>query len=629
MAIVNMKRIFLIGMKEDQQSILKILQKHGSVEISDLNTDKTDYEPVHSAELERVRWCINYIGKLRPEKKPLLASDTYISQNEAENVLQNKEQILSVVRRCEDIEREKGRIQTEILKKNAEIEELLPFEELDIYGSDIKNSTYTKSLVGYISNSALERVGAKLQEESLLAQYETVSEIKGQSYIYIISHNDSYQEVLKIFKDNGFAEVQVPKENKTVKSMIADLHKDIESIKQSEEKLTAELVELAKQTSEIEKLYDILSIDFQRQEQRYKFLKTQSTFLLMGWIPQPSVDELKKDLYDLNENIELEICDPQDDEVPPVLLKNNKFAAPFESIVKGFSYPSPSGYDPTAVMAPFYANFFGMMLSDAGYGLLMLIAIPLLLKKFNPKIGTKNLMKVMLFGGLATLIWGALYNTWFGFSPLPLALDPVNKPMPVMMVCLALGALHLFAGLAVAAYMNIQKGEYLEAVYSQLSWAFLLIGLGMLLVPSLSKIGKALAIIGALTIVITAGRGNKNIFSRMVSGFGALYGVMGWISDLLSYMRLFGMGLATGVIGMVINILVGMMFEGGIFGAIIGSVIFVFAHLFNFGINALGAYVHSCRLQYIEFFGKFYEDGGRAFNPLEEKTRYIKILNDK
>jgi V/A-type H+-transporting ATPase subunit I len=175
-------------------------------------------------------------------------------------------------------------------------------------------------------------------------------------------------------------------------------------------------------------------------------------------------------------------------------------------------------------------------------------------------------------------------------------------------------------------YLNVRRGSLKDALFSQGSWFAVILGLGLLILPATATVGKFLAALGAITILLTAGRGkSKNPLKRLLSGLGALYGVTGWISDLLSYMRLFGMGLATGVIGMVINQLVGMVFKAGPIGMILGAGLFVGGHAFNAGINILGAYVHSCRLQYIEFFGKFYEEGGKPFSPLGETTRYVRI----
>ncbi|MBE0601722.1 MAG: V-type ATP synthase subunit I, partial [Firmicutes bacterium] len=307
------------------------------------------------------------------------------------------------------------------------------------------------------------------------------------------------------------------------------------------------------------------------------------------------------------------------------MLNNPKPTAPFESIVSGFALPKFGSFDPTTIMMPFFVNFMGMMISDAGYGLMMALIIPILIFARKPAPGTKKMLWILMAAGVASLFWGAMYNSWFGFNPFPSVFDPVKNAMPVMIVCIALGAVHLFAGLFVAAYVNIRDKKYMDAVYDQLSWALIMVGIGLLLVLG-TPVGQWMALAGAALVIYSAGRHkSKNPFKRLISGLGAMYGITGWISDLLSYMRLFGMGLATGVIGMVINILIGMVMQSGIFGIIIGSALFVGGHLFNAAINTLGAYVHSCRLQYIEFFSKFYEDGGKPFMPLAETSRYVYV----
>ena len=345
-------------------------------------------------------------------------------------------------------------------------------------------------------------------------------------------------------------------------------------------------------------------------------------------MPAALGDKVSAELQKLSPTCSVEIYAPAEDDEPPILLHNGKFATPFESVVEGFALPSPKGMDPTAVMAPFYALLFGMMLSDAGYGLVMALAIPLLLKLKKPGKNSVKMLWLLFYSAIATVVCGAIYNTWFGFNlPVKSILDPINDPMPVMIVCMGVGVVHLYAGMILAAYMNIKRGKPQDAVFDQLSWMMLVSGLMMLVAGGvIAEIGKWMAIIGVVIILIWAGREkSRNPFKRLISGLGSLYGATSWISDILSYMRLFGMGLATGVIGMVINQLVGMAFSSGIIGAVIGSVLFVGAHAFNLGINALGAYVHSCRLQYIEFFGKFYEEGGVAFRPLAYNTHYVNI----
>jgi len=628
MALIKMKRFHMLAMKEDKQRLLKLLQSLGCVEISQADiADSPKVEPPSNADLERLKWAIAYLGKYSNVKKPLFASDVYISKDEAEAICQRKAELMDVVAAAEQVEREQGKLMSEQLKLEAALEELYPWAELSVSLEDFHDTQETRRFLGYLPNTSWAALKEDPAFSEQLLYFELISERAGASYLALVVHKDSFQQVLKLLKDNEFVQVALRLEQ-TVAQQIQDRNAEKQEISTQSDALKAQLTELSQQLPQLERLYDLLSIEQQRAEQSAKLYQTQSSFYVKGWVPEHAVRTVEFQLQKCTPHVEIEIADPLPEEEPPVLMQNGSVVTPFESVVKGFSYPSPEGLDPTALMMPFFANFFGMMLSDAGYGLVMAIVLPILLKKFNPKVSTKNMFKLLLWGAGFTILWGALYNTWFGFAPFPSLFDPVSKPMPVMLMCIAIGAVHLFTGLFAAAYMNIRRKDIKSAVFDQLSWALLLIGLGLLLVPQTASVGRILALAGALIILLTAGRAKKNLFGRLLGGFGALYGITGWISDLLSYMRLFGMGLATGVIGQVINILIGMVFQSGIIGMVIGSVLFVAAHTFNLGINALGAYVHSCRLQYIEFFGKFYEDGGRPFDPLSEKTRYIHISKE-
>lgn len=628
MALIKMKRFHMLAMQEDEQKLLKVLQGLGCVEISSAGMEEPGHiELQANPDLERVKWAIGFLNKHSSRKQPLFASDVYLSSTEAQSILDEKSALLDIVVKAEQIEKEQGKLLSDHLKLDATIEELSPWVDLDLALDSFQDTAYTQSMLGYLPSQALPSVQEAVESENILLYYTVVSERAGSSFLALLLHKDDVQRGLKLLKDKGFAQVSL-KSKSTAKEQIAALQSQREGLREQSLSLQTGLQDLAQHLPKLERLYDLLSIEQQRAEQRSKLYQTSSSFYIKGWIPENAVERASKALKKASPTVELEILEPEEGDTPPVLMHNNRVATPFESVIKGFSYPSPEGIDPTALMMPFFANFFGMMLSDAGYGLVLAIALPLLIKFFNPKLSTKNMFILLTWGAGFTVLWGALYNTWFGFAPFPAVFNPVEDPMPVMMVCIAMGAIHLFAGLFAAAYMNAKKGDFKAVIFDQLSWAILLIGLGLLVVPSLSSIGQVLALLGAAIIILTAGRNNKNLLGRLMGGFGALYGITGWISDLLSYMRLFGMGLATGVIGQVINILVGMVFESGILGMIIGAVLFVGAHTFNLGINALGAYVHSCRLQYIEFFGKFYEDGGRPFDPLRENTRYIQISKE-
>lgn len=626
MALIKMKRFHMLAMKEDKSKLLRMLQTLGCVEITDANPNVDQKQEVkQNPAIERVRFAIDFLSKSSTAKKPMFPSDVYITQDEAKAILQQQNQLMQYVEQTENIEKEQGKLLSEAIKIQAGLDELKPWYSLDI---PVQVNMQTQSCtiqLGSIHVNSWETLQTSLSE--LMVESYVISSDANTMYVALLFYNKDYAEGLKRCKEHGFTPVNLAL-NSTVQDKIASLQQQKEALANKEGEYKQALQDLAGHIPALEKLFDILSIDQQRENQQAKLYNTQSSFYVQGWIPESAIENVQKAATNISNVVEFAFAEAQEDEEPPVLMQNSKLVTPFESVVQGFSYPAASGLDPTAIMMPFFANFFGMMLSDAGYGLVMAIALPIMIKLFNPKVSTKNMFKLMTWGGLFTVLWGALYNTWFGFAPFPSVFDPINKPMPVMMVCVALGAVHLLVGLGAAAYMNIRRGDVWAAVFDQLSWVLLLSGLGMLIVPSVAGIGKILALVGVGIILLTAGRDKKNIFARLLSGLGALYNITGWISDLLSYMRLFGMGLATGVIGNVINILVGMVFQNGIIGMIIGSVLFLGAHVFNMGINALGAYVHSCRLQYIEFFGKFYEDGGRPFAPLEEKTRYIHITKE-
>ncbi len=312
-----------------------------------------------------------------------------------------------------------------------------------------------------------------------------------------------------------------------------------------------------------------------------------------------------------------------------------------------YSLPSRHDIDPTKLLAPFYFIFFGMMLSDAAYGIIMAVGCWYILKKFKLEGMTYRMIKMFFYCGISTFIWGALFGGWFGdFIPVaaktlfdvdivikPIWFDPMAEPMKLLIFSLILGGIHLFVGMGIQAYMFIRDGHPLDALFDIGLWYVLLIGLvlfgiGGSVAPVMVTVGKVMSIVGAVGILLTGGRKKKGIFGKITGGLGSLYGITSYLSDVLSYSRLLALGLATGVVAKVINTL-GSLAGGGVKGAIVLLLAFVIGTVFNIAINALGAFVHSCRLQYVEFFGKFYTGGGRPFEPFERKTKYIKILKEE
>lgn len=631
MAIVEMKRLTLLALLKDKEKLLHTIQRMGCIQITSFPDE--EIQPFlakesglvkSEEEIGRLRWAIDKLSRYDKTKPPLFGSKPEISREQAEEVLSQKSHHMQTVAQAENCERRAGEMKGQEARLRAAIEQLEPWDGLDVPVSLIHNTRDTVQQAGTMPRRAFAEVASKWVAEPVAlvevgAKQETV-------YVYAVAHltvNEAFQAGLK---EAGFSPMVFGDVQGTPRQQLEAWRNDLISVTQGHQHLEAELGALSKDLPNLRLLYDILSAHRDRLAAASRFASTDTTFLLKGWVPAAMVEKVREKLAKVSPTASMEAVTPDEGDDPPVMLRNNRVAAPFEMVVSGFSLPAPFGLDPTAVMMPFFAIFFGMMVSDAGYGLLMALVIPLIIKLAKPSTGAKRLMWILTLGGVSTLFWGFMYNTWFGFAPLPVYFDPINNALPVMMLCVGIGAVHLFTGLFVGAYMNFRRRKPLDALYDQFSWFMLIVGLGLLILPATAQIGKILAIAGAGIILLTAGRNkSKSLFKRLISGLGALYGITSWVSDLLSYMRLFGMGLATGVIGMVINQLVGMVFSAGIIGKVLGAGLFVGGHLFNAGINILGAYVHSCRLQYIEFFGKFYEDGGKPFLPLEENTRYVRI----
>ncbi len=276
------------------------------------------------------------------------------------------------------------------------------------------------------------------------------------------------------------------------------------------------------------------------------------------------------------------------------------------------------------------------MMGDAGYGIIMALATYWFLRKMKPKGDTKKLVGVIFIGSIFTIFWGAIFGGWFGnagelFGIGPIWFNPSEEPIKMLALCFGLGVIHIFAGMGVKAYVNIREGRILDAIFDQGLWYVFYIGLGLWLGggmanlgATLTQVGKIMSIVGAVGLILTQGRDKKNIFAKFFSGLLSLYDVTGFLSDVLSYSRLFALALTTGVIGTVMNQL-GAMVGTSWYGWIIAAAILIGGHVFNIAINVLGTFVHTSRLQYIEFYGKFYEGGGKLFRPLGIRTKYTDV----
>ncbi|OPZ94433.1 MAG: V-type ATP synthase subunit I [Firmicutes bacterium ADurb.Bin419] len=651
MAIVKMNKLSLIGLETDKEKILDALMNMGVVEISessekltcddwkDLVVQDGNSEKVALLDdkINRVKWTVDYLSKFSSKKKGLFSSKRSVKTNEYNIILQNAEKLTSIVNDINTYNDQLTYLKSERNKYTNLILSLEPWKQLTIPLQDTFTST-TTIVIGIVPQTPNSgKLKEDLLSEAPESYLEVISEDGQQDYVLVIYHNSCEEAAIKVLKQYSFSKVSFKDLEGTVKSNIDHAQKTIRNIDKEYEDLEKKIAGFANYKDDLETLHDHLLIERDRIKILDNLVKTSKTFYLEGWIPA----ELSENLNNrINGNYEclLEIAAPEKDEEFPILLRNPKLVQPFEAVTEMYSLPSSRDVDPNTLMAPFYFVFFGMMVSDAGYGLVMAIITGIILLKYKLEGTLAKMIKLLFFCGISTVAWGALFGGWFGnilsllsgdkLTIKPLWFDPLQDPMKLLIWSMVFGGVHLFTGMGIKAYMLIKDGKIFDAIFDIGSWYIVLIGIVMLFPGgTIAQIGKYMAIVGVIMLVLTQGRDKKNIVMRLLSGVLSLYNVTGYLSDVLSYSRLLALGLGTGVIASVINTL-GTLFGLNIFGIIVLVIVFIGGHTFNIAINALGAYVHTSRLQYVEFFGKFYEGGGKRFSPFKKNTKYIN-LNDK
>lgn len=640
MAIVNMKKMHLVGLKSEQDLILSDLQKIGSLEIIDITAEEQDQEVQENPEtqkvtkelseldlkLNRYKFGIDFLKPYVKEKNPLIYGKPTIDKASVNRLLDKENEVLSRLDIIYELEQELSHLKAEESKINNLIELLEHWRTLDIPLEQLGRTEKTEILPVVIMKKQLEEFENTLAEQKALYELIKVGESRDDSYNLLFFHNDCRDLMQETLKQFSVTVQEFPGLTGTAEDIIAENRKRLAEIESERERIRQQSADLSEARADFKVLYDYWSVERDKKTTWLKMQNTQKTFCLTAWVPEPAVDLVRKTVNKITDAVYMDFEEPTDDDDIPVMLSNPRIVEPFELITDLYSPPNPRGMDPNIYMAPFYFVFFGMMLSDAGYGLIMSVLCALALKKMKLAGMGKKLVELLFLGGISTFVWGAIFGGWIGdlIKIKPLWLNPLDDPMAVLILSFAFGVIQIFTGIVLSGYQKVKSGKPADALMDDGLWLIFLTGLIMLIFPQFSSIAKILAIGGAVGLVLTQGRSQKGIIRKFLSGILSLYNVSSYLSDVLSYSRLLALGLATGVIGTVINTmakLVGVNF----IGVILMVIIIIGGHIFNLAINVLGAYVHSSRLQYIEFFGKFYESGGRNFEPFNVKTSYVEL----
>ena len=670
MAVLKMQRITICALKKNRKAILEKLQSLGVLEVNHILDEDEDFRKMDTAERKTgfekaaaaVDQALAILEQYAPEKKSVfsaLEGKKLISADEEMKVREERRDLLRIARQIYDLDREHAEQQAAVSRLTNSIESLTPWLGLDV---PLK-TTETERTVFFPGvmpgGTTAGRICEILEEkapDTAGADVHIVSRDQSTVYLGVVCLKEDAGAVEEALRGEGFARpAQVWDE--TPETEKADLEAEAAYMRKqaadTEEKIRA----LAKRREELQIVADYYRVRADKYEVLGELPQSERTFVISGYIPAAVADEVAEKLmrkYDCMVDVE----ELKEDEEPPVILKNNPFSANMEGVVESYGLPVKGEIDPTTIMSFFYVFFFGMMLSDAAYGVIVAVVCGILVWKF-PRMssGMRKSLKLFFWCGLSTIVWGVLFGGYFGnivdivtekftgtkITPPALWFIPLNEPMKLLLYSLLFGVIHLFTGLAIKGYLCIKDRKYMDFFCDVVLWFMLLIGLILMLLPSelfasiaqmeivfpgwLNTLAKGLAIIGAAGIVLMSGRGNKNPVLRLALGAYDLYNITGWLSDVLSYSRLLALGLATGVIASVINQM-GSMLPNNVIGIIFFILIFIVGHSMNLAINLLGAYVHTNRLQFVEFFGKFYEGGGRPFHPFRENTKYAEIKEE-
>lgn len=593
------------------------------------------------AELERAERAIDAVKGYRP-RSGFLKKRRVAPHVDAETDKKHTEAARLCVAEILDCRERLSANGARIEEADLRIRQCEAFAEFDM-GSFSEETKHVKTCTLRGGNISREELSEKMR--GLPFYFEVINRKKRETIIFCAYLKRDTREVEEAFGAMGLSVPDFALAGRTPKEEIAECQRIKAELKKESEKLEDELIRLSRGLRSMELFYDKLLLKKERYSAFLSAQNTEKVFVLLGYVPEERVSELEKLLSLPGCVVERE--EPEAGELLPVAFSNNAFVAPVEEVTASYSMPSAEDIDPNPVMSVFYYWFFGMMFSDAGYGLLLMAVCGFLgFSKILEK-EKRSMPRMFFWCGVSTTLWGIAYGSFFGdligtvssvfgkgdTALAPVLIDPVNQALELLIIAIAFGLVHILTALVLKFAAVWKKGDKSGAVYDIGSRIAVLGGLAAfaagaaLGADAVKTIGLAAAVIGVIIIVAMGGRDKKAVVKRIFSGILSLYDMTSFLGDILSYSRLMALGLATGVIASVVNVLAAL---GGNTppGTVIFVAVSIVGHTLNFAINMLGAYVHTNRLQYVEFYQKFYEGGGKRFNPLRLKTKYFDFTEE-
>ena len=634
-----MKHLRLLGMESEREALLKAMQDMECVEISSIDGSeealksgfaKPDDKALMSAqEASRAyRTALASLDRFAPEKKGMfrkrqgVSRAAFFSAESEENARTAAETINKDTRRL-------GEIESERTKNEALRATLAPWLTVDapLGGADGALAVFFGTVGLNVTDDALKALADSLDG---LLTWQQASSDRSLRYLLVMCHGSVKERALSALRDLGFSTVSFRGMTGTAKENDKALAENLAALERERQEIEQRIAGLGGKREALLEASDRAAIALRREEAKSRLVGTDKVFLLEGWLPADRCAEIEKTLKPFT--CAIETREPTEDEYPqvPVQLKNNKLTRPLNMVTEMYSLPAYGTLDPNPLMAPFFILFYGIMMADMGYGLLMMIASVIISKKYRPKGTSGELFSLLGLCGISTFIMGALTGGFFGdfltqlvaiVSPgtvfaLPKLFDPLDDLTMILIGSMALGMVQIVTGMAISLIEKCKRKKFLDAFFEEITWWIVFIGIALLALgkgAAVLYVGCALVLLGP----IVRGKG----WGKLTGVFGSLYNhVTGYFGDILSYTRLMALMLAGSVIAQVFNMLAAM--PGNVIAFIIISML---GNAMNFGLNLLGCYVHDLRLQCLEFFNKFYVDGGKPFRPMTLDTEYVDL----
>ena len=649
MAIVKMKGLRLLAMRSDREALLELLQGMGCVEIDEPDQDPQTWQGLLSQlgsqtlsrpdgqalsqareDLQAAQRALAVLKRHGDKGRGLLAPRPRLTRQQ---LFDGEEQGKQAVQQVLEADRQLAALEAQHSKLLTKRAALAPWLELNIPLDTASTQEMVVQFGTVTAGVELEQVQRAVEGTSELAQLTQASVDRDVRYCLLVCHTSAQEEVLQALRDFGWSRMNLSGWTGTAKENDQRIARELEQNEQESAQAEQQLAQLTSLAEPIRQAADRASVRINREEGRSRLLDTEKTFLLEGWVPAEKWPELESQLK--NYPCAWELRDPTEEAYPqvPVKLRHNLFTRPLSMVTGMYSLPAYNGLDPNPLMAPFFILFYGIMMADMGYGLLMMIASVVVLKKSRPRAGMHNFFALLGLCGVSTFIMGALTGGFFGdfISQLlklinpestfvwfwPTLFTPLEDTMMILVGAMALGFVQILVGMAISFVKKLRRGQVMDAIWEEVTWWVVFAGLAL----AILGVTNLVIILGGVMVVAGPILTEKG-FGKITGIFGSLYNhVTGYFGDILSYSRLMALMLAGSVIAQVFNTL----------GAIPGNVVIfiiisMLGNALNFALNLLGCYVHDLRLQCLEYFNKFYEDGGKPFRPMKLDTNYYDVV---